>query len=100
MHIQDGDLVMGMHDLDHVLGDLNHLGDHLKQPRFGGMPASDGFLEILDDSGELGMSGIDTDWNKPIREQLADLGVKRIVIRLDQVMTGGPGIDLGVHRAV
>jgi hypothetical protein len=35
--------------------------------------------------------------NLSIRQQLAALGVERIVIRLELVMTGGPGVDLTIE---
>ena len=95
MHIKNGDLILGTHDLDHVLGDINHLGKHLQGPYFSEMPGSEALLVVLDDSGELHMSGLETDWDQPIRQQLESLGVKRIVIRLDQIMVGP--VDLAIQ---
>ena len=83
MHIENGDMILGMHDLDHVLGDINHLGKHLQDAFFRDMPGSEAFLAVLDESGEMCMSGLETDRDQPIREQLSALGVRRIVIRLD-----------------
>lgn len=89
MHLKDGDLILGMHDLDHVLGDPNELGQHLQSEFFKDDCGSDALLEILDQSGELFMAGItEPGDDRPIRQQLESIGCKRIVIRLDQVMAG------------
>ena len=89
MHLKDGDLILGMHDLDHVLGDPRHLGEHLQAECFRDTCGSDAFLEILDQSGDLWMAGItEFEDDRPIRQQLESVGCKRIVIRLDQVMAG------------
>ena len=100
MHIENGDLIMGLHDLDHVLGDPAQLGAHLQTEYFADASGSDAFLEVLDQSGELWMGGIadDATADKPIRQQPAAMGVHRIVIRLDAVMTGGPGVDLHLNQ--
>jgi len=91
MHLKDGDLILGMHDLDHVLGDPNELGQHLQSESFKDDCGSDAFLKILDQSGELWMAGIlpfkEKD-DRTIRQALEAIGCKRIVIRLEQVMAG------------
>lgn len=99
MHIEEHDLILGLHDLDHVLGEPSDLGRHLQQsPAIREMCGSDAFLEVLDQSGELWMAGITPfEDDRPIREQLKAIGVQRIVIRLDHVMTAGPGVDMGCH---
>jgi hypothetical protein len=97
MHFKDGDLILGLHDLDHVLGDPTQLGEHLQTEYFKGGTGSDAFLEILDQSGELWMNGITDPSNEdmPIRQQLESIGVQRIVIRLEQVMAGP--VDLTIQ---
>lgn len=99
MHIENGNLILGLHDLDHVLGDPAQLGVHLQTEYFEGASGSDAFLEVLDQSGELWMGGIadDATADMPIRQQLAALGVQRIVIRLEAVMTGGAGVNLTIE---
>lgn len=96
MHLKDGDLILGMHDLDHVLGDPNNLGIHLQNDEFQDLCGSDAILEILDQSGELWLAGItEFEDDRPIRQQLEAIGCKRIVIRLDQVMAGP--VDLTIQ---
>lgn len=98
MHLKDGDLILGMHDLDHVLGAPGDLGQHLQGDGFKDLCGSDALLEVLDQSGELWMAGI-TEFQdeRPIRQQLEALGCKRIVIRLDQVMAGP--VDLTIQSS-
>ena len=100
MHIENGDLIMGLHDLDHVLGDTRMIGGQFVSLAARDIFASHAFLEILDDSGELWMNQCETDAvaHLPIKEKLTALGVKRIVIRLDAVMTGGSGVDLSLKQ--
>lgn len=96
MYFKDGDLILGLHDLDHVLGDPAALGEHLQTEYFKGGSGSDAFLEILDQSGELWMNGITDPSNEdqPIKRQLESIGVQRIVIRLDPVMAGPVDLTL------
>ena len=100
MHIENGDLILGLHDLDHVLGDTREVGRTFVSYACRDIFASDAFLELLDDSGELWMNQCETDAvaHLPIKEKLTALGVQRIVIRLDSVMTGGPGVDLHLNQ--
>ena len=82
MHIENGDLILGLHDLDHILSGA-------------AITDRDGFLEAFEKSGELWMAGLmESEVDGPILDKLAAIGARRNVIRLDHVMTGGPGLDL------
>ena len=96
MHIKDGDLILGMHDLDHVMGNIPELGLMLHSDFDEDASGSDAFLHILDASGEIYLNGISNEVNQdmPIRAQLESIGVKRIVIRLDPVMAGPVDLHL------
>ena len=88
MRLVDGDLVLGMHDLDHIIGDPNELGQHLQSDSFRDECGGDAFLKVLDQSGELWMAGITRfEDERPIKQQLASVGCKRIVIELVQAMS-------------
>lgn len=87
MQLKDGDLILGLHDLDHVLGDPHELGEHLQSDYFKDACGSHALLEVLDQSGELWMNGITRfEDDRPIFQQLEAIGCKRIVINLVQAM--------------
>jgi hypothetical protein len=96
MHFKDGDLILGLHDLDHVMGNPMELGHMLSTTYDDDACGSDAFLDILDQSGEIYLNGISNETNQdmPIRAQLESIGVKRIVIRLDPVMAGPVDLHL------
>lgn len=88
MYIKEGALVLGLHDLDHVIGAQTE-GPASKSNH---EPGSDWFLRALDESGELFLSGlIEIDDERSIKHQLQSLGVERIVIELGKLGVLNPG---------